>query len=581
MRRIVSVWLPAWPIERLRRHRGREDVPADRPLALVASGTHGLEITAVNEAARALRVPLGAALADTRAALPALITLSANADEDQAGLTRLVRWCGRYGPARHLDGEDGLWIEVTGVAHLFARPAAWGADARAREKACESADADERSLLSDLVERLTRFGLTVRAGLADTLGGAHAVARFATTSSSPFVIVPSGDTRRILAALPVAALRLEADAIRLLERLGLRTIGQLYGLPRAALERRFRILRSKGGKTAVAVLAATVLRRLDQALGIHAEPRAPLVEPFDFTARLPFSDPLVTATGIEAALGWLCRDLTTTLAYSGVGGRRFRLTLYRTDGTTGDVTIGTSASCRDDTHVRRLLVEKIADFDAGFGIDLMTLGASGVERLDAHQQRLDGGANRAGMAADRLVDRLSGRLGSGRVLRLRTHASHIPEQAQKRVPALGHGPTMTPGALMLPPSFDALRRRPPFLLDPPEPITVLAAVPEGAPMLMTWRRVRRRIARAEGPERIASAWWESLALPAARSPAASPLSDSTRDYYLVETAEGARYWVFRAGLYIGDTGEDDVEEGGEERSARSSAPRWFMHGLVS
>jgi protein ImuB len=578
MRRIVSVWLPAWPIERLRRHRGREEVPADRPLALVANGTHGLEITAVNEAARALRVQVGAALADTRAALPALITLPADAGEDRAGLARLVRWCGRYGPARHLDGADGLWIDITGVAHLFARPAA-GSSALVSEKSVERADAHERALLGDLVERFTRFGLTVRVGLADTLGSAHAVARFATTSVAPFVIVAPGETQRTLADLPVGALRLDADAIRLLERLGLRTIGHLYGLPRAALERRFRTLRSKGQKTPL--LAATVMRRLDQALGIHAEPRAPLVEPFDFTARLPFSDPLVTATGIEAALDWLCRDLASTLTHFDVGGRRFRLTLYRTDGTTGDVAIGTSAPCRDDTHMRRLLGEKITDFDAGFGIDLMTLGANGVERLEVHQQGLDGDAERTRMAADRLVDRLSGRLGSGRILRLRPHASHIPEMAQKRVPALGSGSLMMTGAHAPSLSFDAFRHRPPFLLDPPEPITVLAAVPEGAPMLMTWRRVRRRISRAEGPERIAQAWWEDFASSDVLSTAPSPLAESTRDYYLVETAEGARYWVFRAGLYIGETDEDDADESGEERSAHESVPRWFMHGLLS
>lgn len=572
------MWLPAWPIERLRRHRGREEVPADRPLALVANGTHGLEITAVNEAARALRVQVGAALADTRAALPALITLSADAGEDRAGLARLVRWCGRYGPARHLDGADGLWIDITGVAHLFARPAA-GSSALASEKSSERADAHERALLGDLVERFTRFGLTVRVGLADTLGSAHAVARFATTSISPFVIVAPGETQRTLADLPVDALRLDADAIRLLERLGLRTIGHLYGLPRPALERRFRTLRSKGQKTPL--LAATVVRRLDQALGIHAEPRAPLVEPFDFTVRLPFSDPLVTATGIEAALDWLCRDLASTLTHFDVGGRRFRLTLYRTDGTTGDVAIGTSAPCRDDTHIRRLLGEKITDFDAGFGIDLMTLGANGVERLEVHQQGLDGDAERARMAADRLVDRLSGRLGSGRILRLRPHASHIPEMAQKRVPALGSGSLMMTGAHAPPLSFDAFRHRPPFLLDPPEPITVLAAVPEGAPMLMTWRRVRRRISRAEGPERIAPAWWEDFASSDVLSTASSPLTEATRDYYLVETAEGARYWVFRAGLYIGETDEDDADESGEERGAHESAPRWFMHGLLS
>jgi protein ImuB len=300
------------------------------------------------------------------------------------------------------------------------------------------------------------------------------------------------------------------------------------------------------------------------------------VEAPDFAARLPFSDPLVTATGIESALDWLCRDLAGTLADADVGGRRFRLTLYRADGTTGEVAIGTSAACRDDTHMRRLLGEKIADFDAGFGIDLMTLGASGVERLEAHQQGLDGDADRARTAAARLVDRLSGRLGSGRVLLMRSHASHIPEAAQKRVPALGHGSTTAPEA-HAPLFFDGSRSRPPFLLNPPEPIAVLAAIPEGAPMLITWRRVRRRILRAEGPERIAPAWWENIAPPAAWSPAASPVPGATRDYYLIETATGARYWVFRAGLYIGEADEDETEEG----VPQDRAPRWFMHGLVS
>lgn len=563
-----------WPIERLRRHRGREHVPVDRPLALVSSGAHGLEISAVNEAARGLGVRIGAGLADMRAALPALMTLPADADADREGLLRLARWCGRYGPSRHVDGEDGLWIDSTGVAHLYAGVAACAPD-NGLVPPSETADASEHALLADLVDRLSRFGLTVRVGLADTLGAAHAVARFATTSAAPFVIVPPGQTDHALAGLPIAALRLDVDAVRLLERLGLRTIGQLYGVPRAALERRFRPLPAKD--TAIAAIATTLVRRLDQALGCHAEARAPLVEAPDFAARLPFSDPLVTSDGIEAALERLCRDLAETLEQAGAGGRRFRLTLYRADGTAGEVVIGTSALCRDVAHMRRLLGEKIADFDAGFGIDLMTLGASGVERLDVHQQGLDAATGREGMV-DRLVDRLSGRLGSGRVLRLISHASHIPEAAQREVPAMRQGTAMAMQAHAQSPSFDEFRRRPSFLLDPPEPIAVLAAVPEGAPILITWRRVRHRIVRAEGPERIAPAWWEHIAPPAARP----PVPVATRDYYLVETAVGARYWVFRAGLYASETNGEEIEdEASDNDASQQAAPSWFMHGVLS
>jgi len=567
MTRIVSVWLPAWPIERLRRHRGLEEVPADRPLALVAHGAHGLEIAAANEAARALRVQTGAGLADTRAALPALITLPAERDRDRDDLLRLARWCGRYGPARHVDAEDGLWIDITGVGHLFLPKLATGSAVALPH---ENDEAGERALLADLTARFSRLGLTARAACADTLGAAHALARFAAEGS--FVIAPRGEASSVLAPLPVAALRIDIDAVRLLERLGLRRIGQLYGLPRAALERRFRALNRKDKPGAETI--ATVRLRLDQALGHYGEPRAPLVQIPDFTARLSFSDPLLTAASVEAALERLCSDLVGMLVEAGAGGRRFCLSLYRSDGTLGEVAVGTSTPCRDEAHIGRLLREKIAHFDAGFGIDLMTLEAHEVAPLDARQQGLDADATgEHARAAARLVDRLSGRLGTRCVMRLLPRASHIPEAAQKHAPALGMDQAKISAAFEASlPTFDG--RRPPFLLDPPEPIEVLAAIPEGAPALIVWRRVRRRIVRAEGPERIAPAWWAAYVPRAPEACAGAPL---TRDYYFIEEASGARYWVFRAGLY---DKERDGECGGDDDDPQARTPRWFMHGLM-
>src|SRR5690606_17789895 len=148
-------------------------------------------------------------------------------------------------------------------------------------------------------------------------------------------------------------------------------------------------------------------------------------------------------------------------------------------------------------------------------------------------------------AAARLVDRLSGRLGHNRVMRLLPHASHIPEAAQKRVPAMWTAQARESAAPEIS-AYSFENRRPALLLDPPEPIEVLASIPEGAPALIVWRRVRRRIVRAEGPERIGSAWWAAY-IP--RAPEAGVSTARTRDYYLIEEAGGARYWVFRAGLY--------------------------------
>ena len=41
MKRVVSVWLPAWPISRLKRAEPQA-VPLQQPFALVESGVHGL-----------------------------------------------------------------------------------------------------------------------------------------------------------------------------------------------------------------------------------------------------------------------------------------------------------------------------------------------------------------------------------------------------------------------------------------------------------------------------------------------------------------------------------------------------------
>ena len=416
---------------------------------------------------------MGQALADARAGLPALLSRPAELRRDRMALLRLARWCGRYGPNRHADGEDGLWIEVTGVAHLY------GGEAR---------------LLEDLCAKLARFQLTARAALADTLGAAHALARFAPSTAS---IAPPGETEAQLARLPIEALRLEAQTVLLLRRLGLKRIGQLYALPRAALQRRFRS----------ADAAEAVLCRLDQALGVRSEPRRPLAEPPALFVERPFADPLISPEGLAAETARLCAELCRSLDARNLGARRICLQLYRADGTVAEARAGLSFPCRSPEHLMALLQEKLPHLDAGFGIDALVLSALHVERRGAEQTALGPrlGPATAGDAA-RLVDRLANRLGADRVLRLEPRASHIPERAEALRPALN--------ALRMRHDADSLPRgrasRPPFLLSAPEPIDVIAEVPEGPPARFTWRRVERRVARAQGPERVAPEWWREI-----------------------------------------------------------------------
>ena len=136
--------------------------------------------------------------------------------------------------------------------------------------------------------------------------------------------------------------------------------------------------------------------------------------------------------------------------------------------------------------------------------------------------------------------------------------SHLPERAaparpyareEARKEMVERPATGAPTATRRPRPAD----RPIRLFRQPEPIDVPATeVPDGPPLNFRWRRALHRVARAEGPERIAPEWW----CEAADAP--------TRDYYRIEDAEGRRYWLYRQGLYT-----------------TQAVPRWFLHGVFA
>ncbi|MGH6737070.1 MAG: Y-family DNA polymerase [Methyloceanibacter sp.] len=531
MSRIVSVWLPHLAIERLKRERaaqGGASISDDRPFALVGSEARGLLLTAVNARCASDGLLPGLSLADARAICPHLSTAPAAPDKDAEALLALARWSSRYSPSLNVDGEDGLWLDITGVAHLFG---------------------GEQALLEDLAARLARLGLTTRLGLAETLSGAHALARFAKASSR---IVPDDKIASALAPLPVEALRLDPDVVLLLRRLGLKRIGQLYDLPRASLERRFHSREA----------AEAVLLRLDQALGRRNEKRAPLLPAPDFAARLSFAEPLITHDGVIAGLEHLAGELCRTLARAGEGARRMILWAARSDSSAAAIEAGLSAPSRTPTHLVRLLKDKVETIDMGFGVDLMALAALATEPLRSEQTSLTGTAEKA--TPEVLIDSLVNRLGTSAVRRLFPRASHIPELAHVSRDAFAGLPAWTDDAATKPP-------RPLLLLARPEPLQVIAEIPEGPPARFTWRRLRRRVVKAEGPERIAPEWWRVLTgstysplPPCGGASGKHPLRP--RDYYRLEDEDGCRYWVFREGLYQDSDGEP---------------PCWFLHGVFA
>lgn len=532
MKRIVSLWLPSFATDRLIRGQARGQVleaAVRGPLATLVASHGGTRIAAVNAMAADAGVLPGLPLAEARALLPELTLAEADPDGDARALERLADWCGRYTPWTAIDrtsrgggalgGGAGVWLNVSGCAHLFG---------------------GERDLLEDLLARLARSGFTAVAAIADTPGAAWAVARFA-ADDDPARLVAPGDTAAALAPLPVAGLRLPPEVVRDLHHLGLRSIGALRATPRAPLAARF---------------GNGVLKRLDQALGVADEPLAPRRPLPALIVRLAFAEPLGDIEDIARAICHLIEDLCARLEGARRGARRLELTLYRTDGTVSRAAIGTSRPTRDPVHLRRLFRETLSQLDAGFGVELATLAAPEADPLAAIQMPLV--SCRPTLESEslaQLIDRLGNRLGSANVHRLTSRASHVPERACRKTPA-GAPPGPDQDAASLAGDQRPQQPRPLVLLPWPEPIAVVAPVPDGPPVMFRRKGRQHRVHTAKGPERIGPEWWREEG-------GLDPLQQSRiRDYYRIEDSDGGRFWIYREGLF------------------RPDIPvRWFLHGL--
>ncbi|RYF95015.1 MAG: DNA polymerase Y family protein [Caulobacteraceae bacterium] len=542
MKRIVSVWLPDWPITVWSRMAGRSPPPDDVPFALVEKGPRGLVLSATNRAARKLGHSTGQAHADARAASPDLVTQPAEPDRDAEALRLLSLWAERYSPCVAMDaaspGREGLLIDMTGGAHLFG---------------------GEIALLTDMAVRLKAAGMPARLAMADTAGAAWALARYGPRDTRR--LVPVGGNRTALAALPVVALRLDEADVKLLSRLGLRTIGDLMALPRSGLARRFR------GEAGL-----TLVRRLDQALGAEPEILEPIRRPPVWRVWRNVLEPLIDVPGIETVLTDLAASLSESLERDGQGARRLTLTAFRVDGRATHLSVALSVPSIRPAHLAKVLKERgLEHLDLGFGADAVMLSADVVEPLTAIQSDLDKGRDgdqRLALAA--LLDRLGARLGESAAFHLEAQASWLPERSQRRRPAGEGPPPALQGAGEPPPLPD----RPLLLLDPPEPVTVpLASLPDGPPASFVWRRVTHRVSRAQGPERLSTEWWR---------PGKRPLPERTRDYYRVEDREGRRYWLFREGLYQREDQAVEPPAPGETESRLvDRPPAWWMHGVFA
>ncbi|WP_026091180.1 DNA polymerase Y family protein [Blastomonas sp. AAP53] len=520
----MALFFPFLPVDRLARQQLPCDAPDSAPgsigdgaapLVLVEKVRGAMRIAAACPQAHALSIAPGLMLADARAQVPHLRVLHHDPLADLAWIERLADHCDRFTPLVTTDPPDMLVLDITGCAHLFG---------------------GEAALVAAAEQYLARFSDDCRPGCGDTPEAAQALARFAPGLPS----ARPEDADALLRRLPVAALGIEEETQTALIRAGLKTIGDLAMRPSAPLAARF---------------GADLVDSLDRLLGsadsrITPRRTAPALR---FERR--FAEPIARTEAAMAAIGELAQEAEIALEQRGMGGRRFTARFYRSDGRTFDLATESSLPMRDPDVLMRLLHERLDalsdPIDPGFGFDMIRLAVPRIEPLTPAQLQLEGGST-ADEAMAALVDRLSSRLGRGAIRRFQPRDSHVPEQAALTLPAVD---------LPAPAAWDAPQAgeppsRPIHLFDPPQPIEVIAEVPDGPPHRFRWRRQQHHVVRFEGPERIAAQWWK-------HAPGKSP--GLTRDYYRVEDARGRRFWIFRHGLY----------------EAEKPDPRWYVHGLFA
>lgn len=462
-------------------------------------------MSAADPTAKKAGVHVGMPAAKAQSLFRGLMLIDADPAADAAALERITLWALTiYSPIVAVDGSDGIVMDTEGADHL---------------------QGGELPMVTKIANQFLARKLTARVAVADSWGAAHACAR--AVNCETIVILP-GETVRAVEKLPISLLRLPAKTVSDLRILGFQTIGEVANAPRAPLTLRF---------------GPEVGRRLDQMLCRVAEPIEPIRTPELVEVAKAFAEPIGAAETINKYVGRLVVQLVDELQKRGLGVRRADLVVETVDGTRQAIRAGTAKPARDVAWLKKLFRDRTEKIEPGFGIEKLTLVAVMAEPLEQAQKA-------SALVEDDVTDvtpliDIYGNRGQ-RVYRVAPVASDVPERSVQRI-----SPAADPVAV----TWVSHWRRPVRLLARPEVIEAIALMPDRPPVSIVWRGKRRKIKRADGPERIFGEWWQRDAE-----------MEAVRDYFVIEDAAGERLWVFRSGDGVDpDTGSH----------------RWFCHGIFA
>ncbi len=170
--------------------------------------------------------------------------------------------------------------------------------------------------------------------------------------------------------------------------------------------------------------------------------------------------------------------------------------------------------------------------------DIHTIRMTAMETspLETRQQTLfEEDSRPTDGAFQRLLDRLTSRLGADAVLRAESRHEPLPEDSVALLPVTERQTSRRKSSPTTSETNHDVERLPtssrPLCLMLPVCVDVVAALPNGPPTSFRWQHGNYTIVRCTEPERIDTGWW-------------SDGGHHTRNYYRVETTTGERFWLF-------------------------------------
>ena len=531
-KRILSLWFPRLGVERIFRLKS---VSNDIPFAIVIENNNLFILNSLSYSAEKEGLYTGQLLTDAQVLCPNLKTRERNNFAENFFLEALQRWAGKFSPLVAIESKTALILDITGCINLFG---------------------GEINLLNKIEQDCIQMKLTVKIGLADTIGAAWALARYEastnliyrtgdsidqearatrsrsykrslenclhyrpvnTALSSNIRIAPPGQTKTILNLLPISALRLSKKENSELTRLGICIIKDLETLPRGSIERRF---------------GFNILKRLDQAIGRQSEPISPSVPNIHFGVRMTFPEPIGSEEDIMIAIRRLLSALEEKLIKNGSGIKRLKLQFYLCDHTIKSIEIGLAQTTSNMKIIIGLLKLKLEKINLIFEIDCIRIYANEIEFLYLKQKDIHFITEKTitqNIKTDvnfhDLIARIGARIGLQNITCLGPAESNIPEKTANFFAVAWSKPIMEWPDIFL--------ERPIHLFKPEH---IVLNCFERPPKMFRWRSRDFIIVYSRGPERIAPEWW--LDDPNWRT--------GVRDYWKVITVTGEALWLYQA-----------------------------------